>query len=369
MSEEQYYIYSDEWNYADSKPKTSGVIRTRPEDFKVAENLGFSPEGTGEHYCLYITKRECNTVDVAQALAAYFDVKIMDVGYSGLKDKRAITSQWMSVYAPRYTKNVSKDKLEKFITENKAVKALGGSVVVESITHHTKKLKKGIHTSNHFTITITGFQGAIEDFISRINRIEQDGVPNYFGPQRFGNGGINIIRAQQLFDGSLRSNSKKLRGLYLSAARSLLFNAVLSKRIADNSWNSIIPGERCTFETSNAVFTTEVVDQEINDRLKNWDIHPTGPLFGEESGNLHESVAQYEQEVLASYTPFTEGLLKQDMRADRRALRLKVSDLKFRVNEQEHIIIECTLVRGAFATSVLRELCMVSEPSRQNGPK
>ncbi|MGL1935465.1 MAG: tRNA pseudouridine(13) synthase TruD [Fibrobacterales bacterium] len=369
MSEEPYYTYSDEWNYAESKPETSGVIKTRPEDFKVAENLGFSPEGTGEHFCLYITKRECNTVDVAQALAAYFDVKIMDVGYSGLKDKKAVTSQWMSVYAPRYTKSVAREKLSKFITENKGVKALGGSVVVESITNHTKKLKKGIHASNHFTITIQEFKGSIEDFIDRINRIERDGVPNYFGPQRFGNGGINIIRAQQLFDGSLRSNSKKLRGLYLSAARSLLFNAVLSKRIADKSWNAILFGERCTFETSNAVFTAEDVDDDIIERLKNWDIHPTGPLFGEESGNLDERVAEYEQGVLEAYGAFTEGLLQQDMRADRRALRLKVSDLSFSVNEEGHIVLECTLVRGAFATSVLRELCIVSEPPRQNGPK
>ncbi len=354
-----------EWEYAMGKPLSSAIYKTRPEDFIVIENLGFELTGSGEHLFLLITKIGCNTIDVTQALAHYFKVSLKDVGYSGLKDKHAVAKQWFSIYLPRWKGGVDRTLLESSLKKFAAIESLKGTVSIERVVWHSKKLKRGAHKTNQFIITLTDVAGDLDDFNTRCDTIEKNGAPNYFGPQRFGHNGMNIVRAQNLFEGTLRTKNKKLRGMYLSAARSLLFNAVVSKRVALKSWNQMVDGDLYTFESSNALFLPEEYDAVIQDRLKDGEIHPTGPLFGKGDTKAPlRDVLEIESEILKEHSAFCEGIVQQGVEADRRALRVLAQHFTVSWIDSKTVTLSFELVRGAFATSLLREICLVSEPER-----
>ncbi len=181
-------------------------IRSCPEDFRVDEELGFSPDGEGEHSLLHIRKRNRNTDQIARQLARHAGVRARDVSYCGLKDRVAVTSQWFSVWLP------GKADPDWSTMEEEGLQILEQS-------RHRRKLQRGALQCNRFEIVLREIQGAQEDVEKRLSLIKAQGVPNYFGEQRFGRDGGNLLAAQTMFEGK-RIKDRFLRGLYLSSARS-----------------------------------------------------------------------------------------------------------------------------------------------------
>lgn len=324
----------------DSLPVT-GLIRHQPEDFVVDEMLGFSPSGEGEHLWLQVHKRGINTQDVAREIARHVGVPVREVGYSGLKDRKAVATQWFSV-------QIGESKQPDWSTVNSDTLR-----IVQSVQHH-RKLRRGTHRGNRFRIMIREVNDAASVFLERLEQIRRLGVPNYFGPQRFGYNGNNLRGADRLFAGLFQPNRMK-RGLYLSAARSWMFNKVLSERVVDGSWNRLVPGDLAMLDGTHSVFQVDIVDAKLLGRVETGDVHPTGPLAGGGDSTVKNQVETLEAGVLAEFKDWCEGLVRTGLRHERRALRLWIPDLSWSASAPSKWTLEFTLPRGQFATAVLRE--------------
>jgi len=329
----------------------SAVWRCQPEDFQVDEVLGFEPDGQGEHVLLQIRKRDANTDWIARKLARFADVPIRDVSYAGLKDRFAITTQWFSV------RLAGKDNpdWDSFSDEEASVLQWGG---------HQRKLKRGSLKANRFIVVLADVQGDKEALEQRLTLINENGVPNYFTEQRFGRDGQNIDMARQMLLDNKRIKDRHKRGLYLSAARSMLFNHILSQRVAAGSWNRILAGEDVLLSGSRSHFIAETVDETIEQRLLEWDIHPSGPLFGSNSKAIQTPVSDQETLWLADFKAWCEGLIKAGLKAERRSLRCKVADLTWDFQLDNHLKLEFTLDKGCYANAVIRELLQASVARR-----
>ena len=335
------------------EPGITARIRCCPEDFRVDEELGFSPEGEGEHSLLHIRKRNRNTDQIARQLARYAGVRARDVSYCGLKDRAAVTTQWFSVWLP----GKPDPDWSSFKDED---------LQILEQARHRRKLQRGALQGNCFEIILREIQGETSIIEKCLSLIKQQGVPNYFGEQRFGRDGGNLSAAQTMFEGK-RIKDRFLRGLYLSAARSFLFNEVLAKRVQDNSWNKILPGEAVMLAGSRSFFVCDEVDAEIQERLKNNDIHPSGPLWGRGESSALAEAGKLEKMARGSYPLFCEGLEKAGMKQERRASRLMVNDLRWtwlgegkQQKEVPALQLIFSLPAGAYATTVLREIATLA---------
>ncbi len=319
-------------------PAGSATIRSLPEDFQVDEELGFIPSGKGEHVLLRVRKREANTPWVARELGRIGGVRTSDVGFAGLKDRRAVTTQWFTVPARSKT----------------AADWLGlcgeGYEVIEAQAHH-RKLPRGALSGNRFRIVLRNFKGDRQLFERRIASVRVEGVPNYFGPQRFGH---NLSNLSILEDG--RSPRAQELSFVLSAARSLIFNAVLAARVKDGSWHSLIPGERANLDGTNSLFAVDALNENITARLAALDIHPTGPMWGLGKSVIFGEVAELEEFISLQHIILRELIASAAVDASRRPLRIAVRDLSFQWYADFKVCELCFSLRaGSFATSVLRE--------------
>lgn len=331
--------------FAHGAPPLIGVLRASPEDFEVDEELGFEPDGTGEHVFLRIEKREANTEWVAQRLAMFAGVAPMNVGFSGLKDRHALTRQSFSVQLPgRADPDWQAMNIE-------------GVRLIEA-KRHSRKLKRGVHKGNKFIIRLRDISGDRDVADALIARVREQGVPNYFGVQRFGRNGENLRSAQALFSGARMGRSQ--RGFALSAARSHLFNAVLARRVAEASWNQALEGEVWMLAGTHSIFGPQDLDNTLRERLAVYDIDPTGPLWGRGELRSAAAVAGIEQEVALTEAAFAAGLAAEDLRQERRSLRLRIEDLQHEWETDDTLRISFSLPSGAFATSVIREICNTS---------
>jgi tRNA pseudouridine13 synthase len=342
-------IVIPEWPHFLGAPETSGVIRSCPEDFVVEEIPRVTPEGEGSHLWLWVEKRSANTDWVARELAKIAGCPHRDVGYAGLKDRHAVTRQWFSVPA--------RDDTEQQFAD---IEVEG--VEVREHRRHTRKLKRGTLNGNRFQLVIRELQGDREQLDQKLQKIRTNGVPNYFGPQRFGHGGRNVEKGLDLLQKRVRLQRNK-RSIYLSALRSFLFNHVLAERVRSGTWNTMMDGDLAMLNGTQSIFPCEIPDEEIEDRCKRLDIHPTGPLPGENGTQPTASAAALEQEVLEAWPELVEVLVSQRVQASRRALRLFPADLQWNI-AAEDIELAFTLPPGAYATMVLRELVLVTEPNR-----
>ena len=196
-----------DWARVHGSPLFAATIREQIEDFVVHELLGFEFSGDGEHDYLHIEKRAANTEWVGRQLAAFADVPARDIGYSGMKDRHAVARQWFSV--PRWNQP-DWQRLE-----------IEGVRVLEQ-QRHQRKLKRGAHQSNHFRIVMRGDLSTTSGIDVRLAAIAEEGVPNYFGEQRFGRGGANLAMADQWAAGKRLPRHK--RSIAISSARAFLFN-------------------------------------------------------------------------------------------------------------------------------------------------
>jgi tRNA pseudouridine13 synthase len=331
-----------DWPRAHGQPLITAVLRHQKEDFDVTEELGFELSGDGEHDFLFVEKVGVNTEWLARQLASFAAVPAKDVGYSGLKDRHAVTRQWFSV--PRW------NQPDWTTLEVDGVRLL-------ELGRNARKLRRGTHKSNYFKIILRslGDGNSVMDSVhERLRVISEKGVPNYFGEQRFGRGGGNVALANQWASG--RRLPRHKRSIAISSARSYLFNELLAARIADNSWDMLVAGDVANLDGSGSIFDVTVLDDELRERCRNLDIHPTALMWGD--GIAAESAPTGHDDWLLA-------LAKARVQPARRSLRLKVIDLQWRV-DKDSLTLCFGLTRGAFATSVVRELANITEIATNN---
>lgn len=326
----------------------SARIRTTPEDFFVEELPAFDASGAGEHLLLTVEKRGMNTAFAAKRIATWAGVDESAIGQAGMKDRHAVTRQRFTVWLP---KKVAPD-LDALQSEDLRV-----------LDHawHARKLPRGALAGNRFVLVLREVEGERDAIDARLQAIAARGVPNYFGEQRFGRGGNNVPQAVAMFAG--RRVKREERSMLLSAARSELFNRVLAARVEADNWNAALDGEVWMLDGSRSVFGPEPLTDELQARLDAFDIHPTGPLWGE--GELRSSDAARDLELTAmagdTATRLRNGLERAGLKQERRALRLQPQALAWRWLDDGALELRFDLPPGCYATTVLRELGEVAD--------
>lgn len=333
----------------------TGVIRRQPRDFVVEELPVQLPDGAGEHLWLWVEKCGENTEAVAKRLARAAGVKPMAVGYAGRKDRHAVTRQWFSVHLPGGGGDAVPAGFES------------DRVRVLSALRHSRKLRVGALRGNRFVLRVGELEADLALLEQRLQSVAERGVPNYFGEQRFGRAASNLDAAVRMFSGRPERDRKR-RGLYLSAARSAVFNGIAARRVLDGSWNRLLPGEAVMLDGSNSFFVADAVDADLERRLAIGDVHPSGALWGEGGTPCGGVAARLETEVADSAGELIDGLAAAGLRQERRPLRLCPRELQWSVDEAERSLsLEFMLPAGAFATAVLRDLLEYRDASAAEG--
>lgn len=323
-------------------PAGNARLRATPDDFIVREWLGFEADGEGDHLLLKVRKRGANTLWVAKQLAKIAKVHPRDVGFAGLKDRDAVAEQAFSVPA------------RSAIGTNWAG-VTGDGFEVLSAERQRRKLKRGALKGNDFALVLREFAGDEALLEQRLQTIAAEGVPNYFGPQRFGRGGQNVVSALAWFSGEGPAPERIERGFALSAARSVIFNAVLAERVRAASWNRLLDGDVVNLNGSGSFFPVASVDDTLRERCRELDVHPTGPMWHGEALLSTGAIAELEAGVAQRYRVLASGLAKAGLEPERRPLRVPVRELSWSI-EGGNVHLQFRLQRGSFATAVLHEL-------------
>jgi tRNA pseudouridine13 synthase len=336
---------------AHGEPLFRGNYRVEEKDFEVIEELGFALDGEGEHEFLLIEKLGANTDWVAREISRFAGVRPMDVGYAGRKDRHARTEQWFSIRVVNRSVDWSALDIE--------------GVRVLAVRRHTRKLKRGAHSGNRFRIrVIDDGRAPLRDLLKRIDAIREQGVPNYFGPQRFGRN--NLERAAELFAGKkLRRNT---RSMAISAARAAIFNAILDRRVRDGSWNQLLAGDVANLDGTGSVFVVDAVDAELEQRIDSRDIHPTASLWGSRATyRAGRDCALLEAEAGAGLADLARGLENARIDTAQRSCRVMPAGLALATTPGS-LTVSFRLPAGAFATSVLRELGDLDDAAASHPP-
>lgn len=247
-------------------PGVGGRLKVEPEDFEVEEIPAYEPSGTGEHLFLWLEKRDLGAEFFQRQIAQRLALRPGDIGSAGLKDRRAVTRQWVSVPAT---------------AEPRLADLEGDGIRVLQVSRHGNKLRAGHLHGNRFAVRVRDVApGAAALALPIVERLRRLGMPNFYGEQRFGNGGETARLAVSLLRGdSTRRPGHFLLKLALSAGQSLLFNEVLARRMADNLLGRVVPGDVMAKWPTGGLFVAENVDAE-QARYDGREIVPTGPMFG-----------------------------------------------------------------------------------------
>lgn len=353
LSENYPIIKVEDLDYAysgQSGPEGRAQFKVKSSDFIVRETLSFEPEGEGTHAFLYIEKTNTNTEWLARQLARFVGVEPKEIGYAGLKDRNAITFQWFSV------------NLEIIDEPDWNEFQLDGVKILKK-TLHRKKLKRGAIKHNEFEIVLRNVVNTTnKELISTVNKIQLSGVPNYFAQQRFGHDYNNLTRGARWFQGRQKIKKRADKSMILSAARSMVFNEMLSQRIGTAGWNKLFDGEIMMLSGTHSIFSAPQIDDEIKQRFQKGDIHPTTALWGQGQLTSEKQLLVLEQEVADNLSHWCAGLEKQGLKQERRATRLFPENITIKFAEESsdealnEITLSFSLPTGTYATAVLREL-------------
>lgn len=319
------------WPTAYPASGASATLKLLNEDFVVTELPLQLPCGEGEHLWLDVEKNGANTAFVAQQLAEAAGVQERDVGYAGLKDRYAITRQWFSIHLP---KGATPDLTQPQHPEFKVL----------SQRRHLKKLRRGDLQGNRFRIVlrdVTGDHGAIQAIEANLQAAASQGVPNYFGAQRFGHDGGNVEQGRAMLAREIRVRNPKMKGIYLSAVRSFVFNEVLALRIQQGLWGKTLPGD--------------VLDEAGR---------PTGPLWGRGRVITTDRAQALENSVAERHATLCHGMEHAGLDQERRALVASPVDLAWEWPQANQLVLAFSLPAGSYATSVLAEILRTTEPDR-----
>ena len=331
-------------HFAFEQPFLTARLKQTPEDFQVDEQLGFLPSGEGSHLWLQIKKRGSNTHFVARMLAQYAEVPIKEIGYAGLKDRQAVTTQWFSVPVK---KTIDWQQFQH------------PEIEVLNAVAHPKKIGRGVHRANQFMIILRDVTGDKMAWQQRWETICRKGVPNYFGVQRFGHAQNNINLIEDLFYRRRRLDRVK-RGLALSSLRSAIFNAICSDRVAQKNWDQICVGDVAQLQGSQSFFKVSQIDTDLLNRCMQHDIHPTGPMLGQGKSLVDGSIKVLEENYQAPFLEW-DGIAKFRLEHARRSLRCSLQQPEMQFLDDKTVQLKFTLPKGSYATAVLRELCQVKE--------
>ncbi|WP_074012768.1 tRNA pseudouridine(13) synthase TruD [Candidatus Sodalis sp. SoCistrobi] len=332
-------------HWLQGKPAATGIIKAGAADFQVREELGFEPDGEGEHVLVRLRKTGCNTPYVAEALAAFAGIPARAVSYAGLKDRHAITEQWFCLHLPGKS------------DPNFAAFQLAGCEILAT-ARHRRKLRIGTLKGNAFTLTLREISDRAE-VEARLNRLGQQGVPNYFGHQRFGHQGNNLTLAQRWAHDELRIKDRGKRSFALSAARSALFNSVVSQRLAQLGPVRVLDGDALQLTGRGSWFVASPAELPVlTDRLTAGELSLTAPLPGEGALGSLAAAAAFEQTCLAPQPALMALLARERLTPARRALLLRPEALRWHWQDDATLTLTLSfsLPAGSYATAVVREL-------------
>ena len=330
--------------YLKTAPKQTALLKAECADFVVKENLGYSMAGEGEFVAVRVRKTDANTLFVGEKLAQFAGISARNMSYAGLKDRRAVTEQWFSLQMPGKT------------TPDFGDFQLEGIEILE-VTRHNRKIRTGSLDGNYFDILL---RNAIEndDLKVRLENLSKFGFPNYFTEQRFGRDGHNLTQALRWAKGEIQVKDRKKRSFYLSAARSEVFNLVVSERLKQGVANRVLPNDIVQLSGSHSWFVADEKEDlnVLQLRLEQGDLQLTAPLIGETAQpacSLENDIVQQHQDIV--------NLMKQErLKPARRPLLMKPKDFNWQF-EETGLRLKFYLSAGSYATALVRELVNIEE--------
>ncbi len=329
-----------DWPRAHTFKLSSGQIKAEAADFKVTERLPETPAGEGEHLWLRISKEGQNTAWVARQIAKWAGVSQRDVSYAGLKDRNAVTEQTFSIHLPgKEDPDLASIQIE-------------GVTLIEGLRHN-RKLKTGHLIGNRFVIRVRNTDISIVELEKNWAAVVAAGVPNYFGPQRFGHGGANVSKGiDSLLNGTIVP--RQLQSIYLSSVRSYLFNELLQQRVSENSWNKLTRNDFAQFTQGKGGFYCETPSDDDTNRCESGVISPCASLPGD-SRDEFTALDERERQLLEPFNDVIAALKSKRVSRHFRKLRVLPEDAQMTVTDGDPVF-EFFLPAGCFATSVLAEL-------------
>ena len=368
------FLQLDSLAYATGKPELLARIKQHWDDFRVDEELGFAPTGAGEHLLLRIEKAGQSTTEVARQISSTLGISDSDIGYSGMKDRQARTRQWFSI------------RLDQ-AAEAELGRLQSDQLQILEQSRNQRKLQIGAHKANHFQLILREVMGvnasgaeppatnAEASLDRKLQTLAHQGVPNYFGSQRFGRDLSNLHQVRELLRAEAsqavatrnRYRHKRKRSMLYSAARAYLFNQLLSARITRGNWASYVDGDVLNLNHTKRCFLVEpgAWGPELQQRLDELDIHITGLLPGRIDSKdryvTRGQSADTEKAVCKEFAELVTGLEQQGLSAARRPLRFQVQQLQWQWLDSTTVSLAFTLPTGAYATSLLREVCLLRE--------
>ena len=374
IKSEESFLQLDSLAYATGKPELLARIKQHWDDFRVDEELGFAPTGAGEHLLLRIEKAGQSTTEVARRISSTLGISDTDIGYSGMKDRQARTRQWFSI------------RLDQ-AAEAELGRLQSDQLQILEQSRNQRKLQIGAHKANHFQLILREVMGvnasraespatnAEASLDRKLQTLAQQGVPNYFGSQRFGRDLSNLHQVRELLRAEAsqavatrnRYRHKRKRSMLYSAARAYLFNQLLSARITRGNWASYVDGDVLNLNHTKRCFLVEpgAWGPELQQRLDELDIHITGLLPGRIDSKdryvTRGQSADTEKAVCKEFAELVTGLEQQGLSAARRPLRFQVQQMQWQWLDSTTVSLAFTLPTGAYATSLLREVCLLRE--------
>lgn len=320
-------------------PKQTALLKAECADFVVKEQLGYDMSGDGEFVAVKVRKTDCNTLFVGEQLAKFAGISSRNMSYAGLKDRKAVTEQWFSLQMPgQPTPDFSQFSLE--------------GVEILDVTRHQRKIRIGSLQGNHFEILLRNAKET-DELKVRLDFLAKNGFPNYFTEQRFGRDGNNLTQALRWANGEIKVKDRHKRSFYLSAARSEIFNLIVSKRMELNLAQQILVGDVLQLNGSHSWFVVDESEDlaQLQRRLAQQDVLLTAPLIGEEE----KSAVDFEHEIFAQHQALFDLMRQERMKAARRPILMQPHQFQWQF-EPNGLRLQFALPAGSYATALIREL-------------
>lgn len=323
-------------------PKQTALLKAECADFVVKEQLGYDMSGDGEFVAVKVRKTDYNTLFVGEQLAKFAGISARNMSYAGLKDRKAVTEQWFSLQMPgQPTPDFSQFSLE--------------GVEILEVTRHQRKIRIGSLQGNHFEILLRNAEET-DELKVRLDFLAKNGFPNYFTEQRFGRDGNNLTQALRWANGEINVKDRHKRSFYLSAARSEIFNLIVSKRMELNLAQQILVGDVLQLNGSHSWFVVDESEDlaQLQQRLAQQDVLLTAPLIGEED----KSAVDFEHEIFAQHQALFALMRQERMKAARRPILMQPQQFQWQF-EPNGLRLQFDLPAGSYATALIRELVNV----------